>query len=101
MTGSISKNARGVLDHPSVLFSTEAMRQRRRKTERTKTPPLLGSGSADATEEWAQGDDAATVRVIRAEAQAGQGAVFRDDATRRESTADGAGGDAPSHGGKR
>ena len=91
MTGSISKNARGVLDHPSVLFSTEALRQRRRKTERTKTPPLLGSGSADAT----------TVRVIRAEAQAGQGAVFRDDATRRESTADGAGGDAPSHGGKR
>ena len=75
------------------------MRQHRRKPERTKTPPILGSGPWDATEERAQGDGEATVRVRRAEAQAGQGAVFRDDSPRRESAADGAGGDAASPGG--
>jgi hypothetical protein len=72
------------------------MRQHRRKQERTIPPPLLWSGSWDTTEERAQGDGESTVRVRRAETQAGQGAVSRDDAPRRGSAADGAGGDAAS-----
>ena len=57
-----------------------------------KDAPNVGSGSGDAAEERAQGDGAVTVRGRRGEAQAGRGAVFRDEAMRRGSPADGAGG---------
>ena len=50
---------------------TKAMRQRRRKSERTKTPPLLGSGCRSGGEERAQGKDADAVRGGRGEAGCG------------------------------
>ena len=53
------------------LTSTKAMRQRRRKTEQTKTPPFLGSGCRSGGEERAQGKDANTVRGERGEAGCG------------------------------
>jgi len=69
----------------------------RRSRERAKaanrqTPPMTGSGSEVEAEDRAQGGGGRPVRCRRAEARAWQGAVSRDEATRRGSAADGAGG---------
>ena len=50
------------------------------KAANRQTPPMTGSGSEGEAEDRAQGGGGRPVRVRRAEARAGQGAVFRDEA---------------------
>ena len=97
-----SRDARIIAKIAAVLpqqhYNGSTKRARLEAGERIRserqTPPDLGSGPVDATEERLQGDGVAPVRGRRAEARAGLGAVSRDDAPRRGSAADAAGGGA-------
>ena len=73
-------------------LSASAFRRERAKAANGQTPPLVGSGSEGEDEDRTQGGGGRPVRGRRAEARAGREAVFRDEATRRGSAADGAGG---------